>query len=273
MAFVVEDAHQGRGLSSVLLEHLAAAARQVGIRRFVAEVLPENGQMVRIFTDAGYGVDRYYDDGVVHLAFDIAETPRLLAVARDREQRTEARSIARLLRPGSVAVIGVGRRADSVGRAIHRHIRDGGFTGALYPVGRTGSEVDGEPVVASVRELAGKVDLAVVAVAAAGVPDVVADCAAAGVHGLVVVSAGFSESGVEGARLERDVVELARANGMRVVGPNGLGVLNTDPAVRLKAAVTRTYIWCTVSNPLRRRSPIGCAPITLPWTSQRPGRS
>lgn len=239
VAFVVEDAHQGRGVSSVLLEHLAAAAREAGIRRFVAEVLPENGKMMRVFTDAGYVVDRHYDDGVVDLRFDTAETARSLEVARGREQRTEARSIARLLAPASVAVIGVGRRAESLGRTVFSNLRAGGFTGDLYPVNPSLPDVDGVPCYPSVRAVPGTVDLAVIAVPAEQVPAVVADCAEKGVRGLVVISSGFAETGPDGARAERELVELARASGARVVGPNCLGILNTAPEFRLNATLAR----------------------------------
>ncbi len=237
VAFVVEDAHQGRGVSSVLLEHLAAAAREAGIRRFVAEVLPENAKMMRVFTDAGYVVDRHYDDGVVALRFDTAETARSIEVARGREQRTEARSIARLLAPASVAVVGVGRSPDSLGRGVVANLRTGGYTGALYAVNPSMTEVDGVRCYTSLRAIPDAVDLAVIAVPAAAVPGVVADCAEKGVRGLVVISSGFAESGPDGARAERELVELARANGARVVGPNCLGIANTASEIQLNATL------------------------------------
>jgi acyl-CoA synthetase (NDP forming)/RimJ/RimL family protein N-acetyltransferase len=237
VAFVVEDAHQGRGIGSVLLEHLAAAAAEHGIRRFVAEVLPENGAMMRIFTDAGYTPQRSYDDGVVHLVFDIEPTEQSVEVSRRREQRSEARSIARLLHPGSVAVIGAGAQPGGIGRTVLDNVRAAGFTGPVHAVNSRRSEIDGLPAYDSVLDIEGRVDLAVVAVPAGDVPEVVAQCAAKGVHGLVVVSSGFGETGPEGAEAERRLVETARANGMRVIGPNCLGIVNTDPEVRLNATL------------------------------------
>jgi acyl-CoA synthetase (NDP forming)/RimJ/RimL family protein N-acetyltransferase len=237
VAFVVEDAHQGRGIGSVLLEHLAAAAAEHRIRRFVAEVLPENGAMMRIFTDAGYVPQRTYEDGVVHLVFDIDPTEASIEVSRRREQRSEARSIARLLHPGSVAVIGAGSRPGGIGRTVLDNLRRGGFTGEIHAVNSRHEQVDGLPAYDSVLDVEGRVDLAVVAVPAADVPTVVAQCAAKDVHGLVVVSSGFGESGPAGSEAERHLVETARANGMRVFGPNCLGVLNTDPEVRLNATL------------------------------------
>lgn len=134
VAFVVEDAYQGRGVGSVLLEHLAAAAAEAGITRFVAEVLPENGAMLRVFTDAGYEVTRRYADGVVTLTFPVAPTERSRAVQADREQRTEARSVARLLRPRAIAVYGASASGHGVGAAVLAHLRASGFTGPVHHV-------------------------------------------------------------------------------------------------------------------------------------------
>ncbi len=222
VAFVVEDAHQGRGIGSVLLEHLAAAAQGVGLRRFVAEVLPVNSGMLRVFAEAGYRIDREYADGVVHLSFPVAPSEATLAVQHRREQAGEARSIARLLAPRAVAVYGARRDGQGIGAALLRHLSD--FTGPVHPVHPGGS-------------LAEPADLAVVAVPAGAVEDVVADAARAGVAGLVVVSAGFAETGPDGAARQRELLRAARAAGLRLVGPNCFGVANTDPAVRLNATL------------------------------------
>ncbi|MFC0531137.1 bifunctional acetate--CoA ligase family protein/GNAT family N-acetyltransferase [Phytohabitans kaempferiae] len=237
VAFVVEDAHQGRGIGSVLLEHLAAAAREAGVRRFVAEVLPENSAMLRVFADAGYQIQRQYADGVVHLAFPIEPTEQSLEVQWRREQTAEARSIARLLSPRGVVVYGASASGHGIGAAILGHLRDGGFTGAVHPIHPTADLVGGLPALRSAR-LAEGIDLAVVAVPPPAVPGVVDDAAAAGVHGLVVVSAGFAETGTEGgAAAERELTRAAHAAGMRVVGPNCLGVANTHEQVRLNATL------------------------------------
>ncbi|WP_088997876.1 bifunctional acetate--CoA ligase family protein/GNAT family N-acetyltransferase [Micromonospora echinaurantiaca] len=237
VAFVVEDAYQGRGIGSVLLEHLADAARRVGIVNFVAEVLPANGAMLRVFADFGYQVQREFADGVVHLSFPIAPTEATLEVQRGREHRTEARSIARLLAPRGVAVYGASASGQGVGAAVLGHLRDFGFTGPVVPVHPSAATVAGLPAYPSAAAAGLPVDLAVVAVPPAAAEAVVADAAAAGVHGLVVISAGFAEAGPEGAAAQRALVRAAHAAGMRVVGPNCLGVANTDPAVRLNATL------------------------------------
>ncbi|MFG1808406.1 GNAT family N-acetyltransferase [Streptomyces sp. NPDC049040] len=245
VAFLVQDAHQGRGVASALLEHIAAVARERGILHFTAEVLPANRKMVKVFTDAGYTQQRSFADGVVHLDLDLEPTTESVQVMRSREHRAEARSVQRLLRPESVAVVGAGRRPGGVGRTVLRNILAGGFTGRLYAVNDSfppaGTDLDGVPGHPSVRgitEAGGSVDLAVVAVPAERVPQAVADCGEAGVRGLVVVAAGYSETGPEGRERQRDLVRQARSHGMRVIGPNAFGVLNTAPAVRLNASLS-----------------------------------
>ncbi|WP_353945197.1 GNAT family N-acetyltransferase [Streptomyces sp. HUAS MG91] len=243
VAFLVQDAHQGRGVASALLEHIAAVARERSIRRFAAEVLPANTKMIKVFRDAGYTQKRSFEDGVVRLEFDIEPTEASLAVQHAREQRAEARSVQRLLAPGSVAVIGVGRTAGGVGLSVLGNLKAAGFTGRLYAVNKAFpadlTEVDGVPAHRSVQDIdpAEPVDLAVVAVPAPYVPEVVAECGARGVQGLVVVSAGYAESGPEGRERQRELVRQARSYGMRIIGPNAFGVVNTAPDVRLNASL------------------------------------
>jgi acyl-CoA synthetase (NDP forming)/RimJ/RimL family protein N-acetyltransferase len=237
VAFLVEDAHQGRGLGSVLLEHLAAAGRERGITRFVAEVLAQNSRMVRVFQDAGYEAERSYEDGVVHLTFPIAQTEDALAVAYEREQRSESRSIARLLTPSSVAVVGASNDEGKIGNAVLRHLLDYGFDGPVYPVNPGARHVRGVPAYGDLESIPDDVDLAVLAVPADEVAAVVEAARRKRVRGLVVISGGFGESGPEGRTAERRLVAAARASGMRVVGPNCLGIVNTDPAVRLNASL------------------------------------
>ncbi|HYU84459.1 MAG TPA: GNAT family N-acetyltransferase, partial [Kribbellaceae bacterium] len=240
VAFLIQDAHQGRGLGQLLLEHLAQGAREHGITRFVAEVLPENRKMITVFTEAGYRVQRGFEDGVVVVTFEIEPTDTSYGVMQAREQRSEALSIARLLSPASVAVIGASRREGTIGHALLTNLRDGGFTGRLYAVNAEagGGTVEDVPVYAGVADIDGTIDLAVVAVHAEAVEDVVLDCAAKGAHGLVVVSSGFAEVGSEGRMRQRRLAGLARSYGLRVVGPNCLGIINTDRATALNASLS-----------------------------------
>ncbi|MFE0805738.1 GNAT family N-acetyltransferase [Streptomyces sp. NPDC058812] len=241
VAFLVQDAHQGRGVASALLEHIAAVARERGIRRFAAEVLPANTKMIKVFMDAGYTQKRSFEDGVVRLEFDLEPTDRSLAVQYAREHRAEARSVQRLLQPGSVAVIGTGRTPGGVGRSILGNIRDAGYTGRLYAVNKAfpeaQKELDGVPAHRSVREIDGPVDLAVVTVPAEHVPEVVTECGEHGVQGLVVISAGYADSGPDGRERQRALVRHARTYGMRIIGPNAFGIINSSPQVRLNASL------------------------------------
>ncbi|HEX2315030.1 MAG TPA: GNAT family N-acetyltransferase [Thermomonospora sp.] len=248
VAFLVEDAHQGRGLGSVLLEHVAAAARERGLRRFVAHVLPDNRRMTKVFREVGYRAQQRFEDGIIQLVLDLAPTETSLEVMAAREHRAESRSIERLLTPRSVAVIGASREAHSVGQTVLRHLLAGDFSGPVYPVHPTATAVAGVRAYATVLDIPDDVDLAVVAVRAEAVREVVEQCAGKGVHGLVVVSSGFGETGEEGRARQGELVRLARAHGMRVVGPNCLGIANTDASVRLNATLAPT---------LPGRGPIG----------------
>jgi acyl-CoA synthetase (NDP forming)/GNAT superfamily N-acetyltransferase len=237
VAFNVSDAHQGRGLSSVLLEHLAAAARENGIHRFIAEVLPRNRKMLTVFREAGYDIASHYDDGVIAVEFELAPTDRSLAVMEAREHRAEARSMERLLNPASVAIIGASRRPGTVGHRLLSDLVAGEFTGRLHVVHPEADAVLGVPAVRRLDQLTEPVDLAVVAIAADQVLEIVRDCAAIGVRGLVVVSSGFAETGPQGLARQRELVRVARANGMRVVGPNSWGLINADATVRLNVSL------------------------------------
>ncbi|HUR08635.1 MAG TPA: GNAT family N-acetyltransferase [Nonomuraea sp.] len=240
VAFLVEDAHQGRGVASVLLEHLAATARERGIERFVADVLPANMRMMGVLRQAGYTAESSFADGVVRMTLDLTPTDTSTEVTTAREHRAEARSIARLLAPGSVAVIGASREPGGVGHTVLRNLLAADFSGPVYPVHREVRAMAGVRAYPSVTAIDDQVDLAVVAVPAAGVVEVVKECAEKGVHGLVVVSSGFGETGTAGLDRQDELARIARAYGLRVVGPNCLGIANTDPAVKLNATLAAT---------------------------------
>lgn len=236
VAFLVQDEFQGRGLGQLLLEHLAQAGRERGLHRFVAEVLPENVRMVQVFKEQGYAVAGGFAQGVLHLDFPIDPTDTAVGVMRAREHRFEAASVDRIFTVSSVAVVGAGE--DTAGHALVRNLVLGDFTGATYAVNPQAEAVWGLPAFASVQEIPGAVDLAIIAVPADAVADVVLDCAAKGVHVLVVTSTGFAETGEQGRQLQRRLLGLARSYGLRLVGPNCLGVINTTPGISLNASLS-----------------------------------
>ena len=237
VAFHISDAHQGRGVGSVLLEHLAAIGHEVGVTKFVADVLPQNHKMIQVFTDAGYEVNYHLDDGVIAVAFTIEPTEQSQAVRVAREHRAEALSVRSALFPQSVAVIGASRRVDSIGHQLLTNIRAGGFKGRVHAVNIEARHVQGLQAHSRVSEISDHIDLAVVAVPAESVQLVVQDCATAGVKTLLVVSAGFAESGPAGEKRQHDLLRTARSSGMRVIGPNSFGVINSHPDVRLNATL------------------------------------
>lgn len=236
VAFNIADPHQGRGLGSIFMEHLAAAARENGIRSFVAEVLPENRKMLTVFQAAGFDIKRSFEDGVVMVEFPIDPTARVRAVMESREHRAEAQSVAELLRPASIAVIGASRQWGSIGFALIENIIEGGYTGPVYGINKDAFEVAGMISRASLADVPQQVDLAVIAVPFDQLRDVVQDCATHGVKGLLIVTDGFQ--GEEGLAEQRRIVRFARSHGMRVIGPASAGIINTDPQVQLNASVS-----------------------------------
>jgi acyl-CoA synthetase (NDP forming)/RimJ/RimL family protein N-acetyltransferase len=243
IAFVISDAHQGRGLGSILLEHLAVAARENGISRFEAEVLPSNRRMLATFEEAGYKPTRAMDEGVVKLHFDISPTESSREVMQAREQRAEARSIRSLLAPRAVALVGASRREGTIGNTLLHNLRRAQFTGPLLAVHPEVDEIAGVPCYRSLADAPGPIDLAVIAVPAEQVLDAITDCGKARVRGAVVVSSGFGETGrPEGRHLQEQLIQHARANGLRIIGPNALGIINTDPHVRLNASLVQEMV-------------------------------
>ena len=237
VAFNISDHFQGKGIGSVMLEHLAAIAQEMGITRFVAEVLPQNRKMLTVFKDAGYEVTHHIEDGVVEVAFDIKPTEQSKAVQLSREHRAESRSMRTILFPERVAIIGASRRDESIGALVMRNILEAGYQGELYPIHRVAEQVQGVKAYPSILETPEPVDLAIVVVPAAQAIEVVKDCGKAGVKALLVLSAGFAEAGDDGVLLQEKLRRRVRRAGMRIVGPNSFGLINNDPSVRLNATM------------------------------------
>jgi acetyl coenzyme A synthetase (ADP forming)-like protein len=235
VAFLVEDAQQTRGIGTALLEALAQRAVARGIHRFHADYLRPNHQMPDVFAHSGFDVSWEHDDvdiGGVNL--DLVPPAGWVRAHARRDDVAEARSIGRLLRPRSIAVVGASARPTSIGRAIVTNLVEGGFTGDVHPVNPHDATICGRRTHPTVVAIPGPVDLAVIAVPAAAVLEVAEQCAEKGVHGLVVISGGFAEL-EGGAAMQEQLTELCWRAGMRLVGPNCVGVVNTDPGVRMNA--------------------------------------
>jgi acetyl coenzyme A synthetase (ADP forming)-like protein len=235
VAFVVADAWQQRGIATIMLAHLAAAAGQHGIAMFTAEVMPSNHRMIQVFRDSGFPVDVRVKDGVIEVELPTSLSEEARRRFDEREQLAAIAAVRSFLHPSSVAVIGASRRRKTVGAEILANLVQAGFTGPLYAVNRGRGTIQGRLAYASVGDLPEVVELAVVAVPAADVSAVARDCGAAGVRALLVISAGFAEAGPDGASRQQELLAICRDTGMRLIGPNCLGVLNTAEEVGLEA--------------------------------------
>ncbi len=235
VSFAVLDEHQGRGIGSILLDHLSRIARASGIVELEADVLGDNNRMLEVFAKSGFKVRRSNAYGVIHVAFPTAETDLTIEASSAREWFAAARSVAWILKPRSVAVIGASRDPQKIGGAIVANLKRFGFKGPVYPVNRSAMEVQELRSYGSVSAVGEPIDLAIIAVPAEAVEAELADCVRAGVHAAVVISSGFAEVSDAGRARQQRIFELVRQSGMRMVGPNCMGVLNTDPAVQLNA--------------------------------------
>ncbi len=219
VAFVVDDHHHGRGIGSVLLEHLTAAARERGVSRFSAPVLSDDPRLRNVFSEAGYEATVEVREDAQYLVFDIGQTVATEAVKWEREQLAEAASIQRLMTPSSVAVIGASTDPGKLGNAVLRNILAGGFTGSVHPIHPSAQQVEGLTAYASVTDVPGDVDLAVIAVPAETVAGLIDECAAKNVHAIVLISGGFgdrTDDRAAGLAAQRALVHAARLHGMRL---------------------------------------------------------
>jgi acetyl coenzyme A synthetase (ADP forming)-like protein len=232
-AFAVTDALQGHGVGTRLLECLAAAAHRAGISAFWAEVLAADAPMLGVFSHAGFETQMSGASGTVRVRFPIAATPELRERIDARDHEAVRRSMEPLLAPRSVAVIGASSRRGSIGGELFRNMLDAGFAGPVHPVNRTGTPVAGHIGYSRIADIGEAVDLAVVCVPGASAVGQVREALDAGTRSVCVITAGFSESGGAGRRRERRLLELVRSRGVRLVGPNCLGI--AVPALGLNA--------------------------------------
>jgi acetate---CoA ligase (ADP-forming) len=224
IAFAVADELQGRGIATRMLERLATLASSFGIDEFVAEVIPDNSAMLRVFAEAGFETSRVTDGGTTEVRLRLASTDTLVARIDERDHVAVAASLEPFFSPARVAVIGASPRAGSIGGELFRNILRGDFIGAAYPVNRSGGSVAGVRAYQSLAQIGEPVDLAVVCLPGEAVLDAAAEALRAGVRALCVISAGFAETGADGRDRQERLVELVRASGARLLGPNCLGI-------------------------------------------------
>jgi acetate---CoA ligase (ADP-forming) len=238
VAFAVDDEFQGKGLGGLLLERLALLAARHGFVRFWALTRVENRLMLETFRQSGFPLHSKVEDECVEIDFAVAPSEESVSHSEVRDRVFTTASLHPFFQPRSVAVIGASRDTSSLGYRILDALSAGGFRGPIYAVNPNAKRVNSMATYPSARELPQGTDLAVVAIPRDGVLAAVDDCAAVGVRALVVVTAGFAEADATGRALQENLVEKARGLGMRVVGPSSMGLVNTDPDVRLNASVS-----------------------------------
>ncbi|MFO0804311.1 MAG: acetate--CoA ligase family protein [Gemmataceae bacterium] len=241
VAVAVADEFLGKGLGTLLLERLARLASVSGFTRLWCQAAADDTAMLGVLHATGFVLSERMDHGVVHVSLDLTATPSSVGGEAARDAEATVASLVPFFKPSAIAVVGVSRTPGSVGRNVFERLLESGFTGAIHPVNPHTTEIAGAKCVASVRAIAGAVDLAIIAVPTSSVSGVVDDCAAKGVRAIVVLTAGFAESGSAGAALQDELLAKVRDNGMRMIGPNCLGMLNADPAVRMNATFAPVF--------------------------------
>ena len=235
VAFAVADTFQGRGISTILLGQLAEIAHAVGVTTFDASVLSENHRMIGVFRESGFKVSTHASAGVIEIEFPTSLLPEAIGRFARRDQMAATAALEHVLAPRSVAVIGASRTRGTIGAELFHNLVGNGFNGPVYPVNPSAPVVQSVVAYPTVIDIPGPVDLAVIAVPAIHVVDTARECAKKGVKSLVVISSGFAESGDEGVGRQADLLAVCREAGMRMVGPNCMGVINTAPDVSMNA--------------------------------------
>ncbi|HTK24509.1 MAG TPA: GNAT family N-acetyltransferase [Gaiella sp.] len=223
-AFAVADSFQQRGIGTRLVEQLAARAARHGLDRFVAEVVADNRKMLGVFESLGFELTRELEGGEVEVAFPIERTEHFEERVSERDHVAVTASLEPFFEPATVAVVGASRRRGTIGGELFRNILEADFVGAAYPVNRDGVPVAGVRGYRSIAEVPEPVDLAVLCVPATAVLEVAEEALHARVRALLVISAGFAETGSEGAERQERLLALVRAHGARLIGPNCLGI-------------------------------------------------
>ncbi|MFJ9744285.1 bifunctional acetate--CoA ligase family protein/GNAT family N-acetyltransferase [Streptomyces chartreusis] len=235
ISIAVADGLHHRGVGTLLVEHLVSAARAEGVTTFTADALSENHEVLKLFADLGLRTARRFEGPEVRCTIALDRSDTYLTAVEERGRTADVISLEPLLRPRTVAVVGAGRKPGSVGRAILHQLHAGGYTGRLFAVNPRASSILGVPCHPSVSALPRTPDLAVLALPAGAIPATAEECGKAGVRALLVVTAGLD------ADQGRALLAACRAYGMRLVGPNCLGISNTDPELRLDATFAASH--------------------------------
>lgn len=235
VAFTIANDFQGRGLGTILLCQLADVAAANGIKVFEAEVVAANHAMLHVFRESGFPIEVNATAGQLHVVFPTSFTDEARKQFERRESIAAVNALKLFFEPRAVAVIGASRQRGTIGGEIFHNLLSFGFNGSVYPINPAATSIENVTAYAAIDAVPGPVDLAVIVVPAAKVIEVAEACAQKGVKALVVISAGFSETGEEGKQRQAELISVCRNAGMRLIGPNCMGIVNTNPGVRLDA--------------------------------------
>lgn len=242
VSLLIEDSYQGKGIGTALLERLAGLAAANGFYELEGEVLPDNLPMLNVFKNSGFNIHRLWSSDTVHIELPVDNAAALWERTALHERISVANSLVPLLRPKSVAIIGASRKETSIGNIVLKNIIDGNFKGNIFPINPNADFIYGIKAYNSLKELPEKIDLAIISLPSDLVIDEVKNSIGIGAKGIVILSAGFADSGIEGKKREKELVELVRKNGIRLLGPNCLGLINTDPSIQLNASLASRKI-------------------------------
>jgi acetyl coenzyme A synthetase (ADP forming)-like protein len=241
VAMAVEDRFQGKGIGTHLLERLALLAARAGFTRFWAITLLDNRGMIEVFEHSGFPLTEKPDGGYLELDFSVVPTQSSVERSEMRDRVFTAASLRWFFKPTSVAVVGASREPSSIGYRILEALVMNRFQGPVYPVNPRATVVGSMRTYPAVTKLPEPVDLAIIAVPRDAVLGVIDECALAGVKAVIVITAGFAEANDAGKALQKELLEKVRGYGMRMVGPNCMGLLNTEPAVCLNASFSPVF--------------------------------
>jgi acetyl coenzyme A synthetase (ADP forming)-like protein len=241
IAFIIEDEYHAKGIGTKLIEWLALVARSNDIDTFEAQVLQENEPMMYVFQNYGFHMKRETKNNVYLITFPLTKTPEVIKKKEERARSATLNSLRSIMKPDSVAVIGASNRPGSLGQLVFQSVLQSGFTGTAYPVTASSNSVMSVKAYKSILDIQDNIDLAVIVVPASAVLKVTDECGRKKVKGIIVISDGFKERGSEGAALERELKDTAFGYGMRIIGPNCMGMINTDPRIRLNATFSLIF--------------------------------
>lgn len=235
ISFIVLSSYQNKGIGAKLIEWLAIAARNQGIDTFETQVLPENTSLLSVFQSYGFHMEQVLENGIYRVTFPISDTPQIIEKNLERTSQATLRSLEHILKPRSVAVIGASNRQGAMGQLMLQSLLQSGYKGPVYPINANYDTILSIKAYPSILNVPGDVDLAVIAAPSAQILNIVDECGRKKVKGIIVIADGFREKDEKGAILEKELVDTAFGYGMRIIGPNCMGVINTDPEAKLNA--------------------------------------